>query len=140
MLALILIQPQTSRLGAHYGQLETESVEQNNLFLSFSQKYERNITTYEKCISAYRKTLDGGKFRLGESVWIDGPGVHMICALLHPDMSVLEFGTGGSTSLFSQFVRSWDCVEHNQWWADKVSTVTANTGDKVGRSTEPMVD
>ena len=64
----------------------------------------------------------------------------MICALLHPDMSVLEFGTGGSTSLFSQFVRSWDCVEHNQWWADKVSTVTANTGDKVGRSTEPMVD
>ena len=35
-------------------------------------------------------------------------------------MAVLEFGSGGSTALFSQFVRRWTSVEHNKWWANKV--------------------
>ena len=87
---------------------------------SYSQKYEVNNETYERCMSAYHQTLVGGKFERGRSVWIDGPGVEVICSLLNPQMEVLEFGTGGSTSLFSQFVRRWDSVEHNSWWAAKV--------------------
>ena len=80
-----------------------------------------NTGTYERCLAAYRQTLGGGKFERGRSVWIDPGGVRLLCSLLRPHLAVLEFGSGGSTSLFSQFVRSWTSVEHNSWWANKVT-------------------
>ena len=77
-------------------------------------------TNSVRCVAAYNKTLLGGKFERGRSVWIDPAGVRLLCSLLQPHMAVLEFGSGGSTSLFSQFVRRWHSVEHNKWWANKV--------------------
>ena len=76
--------------------------------------------THQNCLAAYNQTLVGGKFERGRSVWIDPAGVRLICSLLQPHMTVLEFGSGGSTALFSQFVRAWHSVEHNKWWANKV--------------------
>ena len=78
--------------------------------------------TYERCLTAYEDTLVGGKFERGRSVWLDPAGVRLVCSLLQPHLAVLEFGSGGSTSLFSQFVRRWSSVEHNRWWAEKVKT------------------
>ena len=34
------------------------------------------------------------------SVWIDEEGVRLICLLLRPNMTVLEYGAGGSTTMF----------------------------------------
>ena len=40
-------------------------------------------------------------------------------------MSVLEFGAGGSTTFFSQFVRTWVSIEHNPKWAKEVTKIMA---------------
>ena len=54
-------------------------------------------------------------------MWIDPAGVEILCSLLGPEVSVLEYGAGGSTTFFSQFVRSWDSVEHDPAWAENVT-------------------
>ena len=48
-------------------------------------------------------------------------------------MSVLEFGAGGSTTFFSQFVRTWVSIEHNPKWAKEVTKIMAQLpwGNKV---------
>ena len=48
------------------------------------------------------------------SVWIDEEGVRRICLLLRPDMRVLEYGSGGSSTLFSKWVTQWVSVEHDR--------------------------
>ena len=47
----------------------------------------------------------------------------MICNLLHPSMRVLEYGSGGSTTMFSNFVSKWTSVEHDKKWGEKMKTV-----------------
>ena len=47
----------------------------------------------------------------------------MICNLLHPSMKVLEYGSGGSTTLFSNFVSSWTSVEHDASWGEKMEAI-----------------
>ena len=40
---------------------------------------------------------------------------------LHPDYSMLEWGSGGSTIEFSQqYVKEYYSIEHNKEWHDKV--------------------
>ena len=50
--------------------------------------------------------------------------VQLICAILTPDTRVLEFGSGGSTTLFSPFVKQWTSIEHNTYWAVSVNKTT----------------
>merc|ERR1712110_1241701 len=46
--------------------------------------------------------------------------VLLLCSLLTPDLDVLEWGSGGSTLFFSQYVRSWHSIEHDRTWARRV--------------------
>ena len=64
---------------------------------------------------------------------MDEGGVSLICSLLGPNTSVLEYGAGGSTTFFSQFVHSWVSIEHNPAWAREVDRTLANLpwGDRV---------
>ena len=70
---------------------------------------------------------------ISRSVWIDPAGVEVICSLLSPNVSVLEYGAGGSTTFFSQFVKTWVSIEHNTKWAKDVTNILAKLpwGDKV---------
>ena len=47
--------------------------------------------------------------------------LQLVCSLLSPDLTVLEYGSGGSTTLFSPFVAHWTSVEHNAYWAETVN-------------------
>ena len=47
----------------------------------------------------------------------------LICSVLRPDMRVLEFGSGGSTTLFSPFVKQWISIEHDKYWAQTVNDI-----------------
>ena len=92
--------------------------------------------TYNTCMAAYQASLGSGK-KDGRSIWIDKSGVEvpvcekkknfllieqLICSVLRPDMRVLEFGSGGSTTLFSPFVKQWISIEHNTYWAETVKS------------------
>jgi len=47
--------------------------------------------------------------------------INIIEMLLKPHYDVLEFGSGYSTVYFSQFVKSWTAIEHDQDWFNKVT-------------------
>ena len=59
--------------------------------------------------------------------------MEILCSLLGPTVSVLEYGAGGSTTFFSQFVKSWVSVEHDTAWAVNVSQMLSELpwGDRV---------
>ena len=106
------------------------------VFLATSDKSEPD-TTYDACMRAYKESLERGNFQDGRSIWIDKSGVEvtvrvkkkndfpqieqLICAVLTPDTRVLEFGSGGSTTLFSPFVKQWTSIEHNTYWTHTVN-------------------
>ena len=85
---------------------------------------------------------------------MDQGGVSLICSLLNKNLSVLEFGSGGSTTFFrfgllgelkfelranwrslylcqtfcfcsSEYVASWTSVEHDIKWARRVRSILA---------------
>ena len=78
---------------------------------------------FQTCMNNYREVNKDDKFVEGRSIWIDEDGVKMICNLLHPSMRVLEYGSGGSTTMFSNFVSKWTSVEHDKKWGEKMKTV-----------------
>ena len=51
---------------------------------------------------------------------MDPPAVKLLCKLLKNSSKVLEFGSGGSTVFFSQFVAEWWAVEHDQRWGELI--------------------
>jgi len=57
---------------------------------------------------------------MGKTVMMDQMSVKMLCKYLKPNFNVLEWGSGGSTAFYSQFVKSWVTVEHDPIWAEKV--------------------
>jgi len=70
---------------------------------------------------------------------MDQGGVSLICSLLNKNLSVLEFGSGGSTTFFSEYVASWTSVEHDIKWARRVRSILARLpwGDKVTAMSVP---
>jgi len=52
--------------------------------------------------------------------WLDTESASLLCSLLSGNMSVLEWGCGGSTVYFSRYVRKWRCIEHVPEWGLKV--------------------
>jgi len=77
------------------------------------------MTVKEKCLYEYNLTLSF-ESTMGRTVMLDWWGVELICSVLRPDMDVLEYGSGGSTTFFSQFVKSWTSMEHDGNWVPKV--------------------
>ena len=82
----------------------------------------------EKCVEEYLSRLDsmlGTKYAPGQSIMMDSPSVPTLCNALtaheHPD--VLEWGSGGTTTFFSQFSSSWHSIEHEKEWADQARTL-----------------
>ena len=72
-------------------------------------------------------------------MWLDPGGAALLCSLLRPEFAVLEFGAGGSTTFFSQFVSSWVSVEHSPGWAGRVRAGLAGLpwADRVTLLTAP---
>lgn len=52
--------------------------------------------------------------------WMSKDEAALVTSYLRPNMSVLEWGAGGSTIYFSPMVRKWESIEHNPAWADRV--------------------
>jgi len=80
---------------------------------------EEEVSTGEKCVYEYNLTLSF-ESTMGRTVMLDRWGVELMCSILRPDMDVLEYGSGGSTTFFSQFVKSWTSMEHDSNWEPKV--------------------
>jgi len=74
----------------------------------------------EQCVYQYNLTLSF-ETTMGRTVMLDWRGVELICSILTRDMDVLEYGSGGSTTFFSQFVRSWTSIEHDSNWEPKMT-------------------
>jgi len=89
-------------------------------------------TVEERCLYEYNLTLSFEK-TMGRTVMLDRGGVELMCSILKPDMDVLEYGSGGSTTFFSQFVKSWTSMEHDSNWEPKVKNTLKMLpwGDKV---------
>ena len=77
------------------------------------EEVEAEVSTGEKCVYEYNLTLSfestmGRSFlRLPvltevnpRTVMLDRWGVELMCSILRPDMDVLEYGSGGSTTFF----------------------------------------
>jgi len=75
------------------------------------------------CWQAYQDTIDSTisvAFVPGKSVMMESTSVKLLCDFMSADQDVLEWGSGGSTNFFSQFVKHWDTVEHDAVWASKI--------------------
>jgi len=90
------------------------------------------MATGEKCVYEYNLTLSF-ESTMGRTVMLDRWGVELMCSILRPDMEVLEYGSGGSTTFFSQFVKSWTSMEHDSNWEPKVKNTLNKLpwGDRV---------
>jgi len=75
------------------------------------------------CWQTYQDTIDSiisVAFVPGKSVMMESTSVKLLCDFMSADKDVLEWGSGGSTNFFSQFVKHWDTVEHDAVWASKI--------------------
>jgi hypothetical protein len=94
---------------------------------STSTTTELTTATAKKCWESYKRNIDAAKATLfvpGKTVMMSAPSVRIMCSLLTPESRVLEWGSGGSTLFFSQFVKSWDTIEHNAAWVPKMQEYT----------------
>lgn len=120
--------------GEHYGQTEGRDF---SLATSVNMKFPNILVKYgwdgiklresSICWETYQKNLDitlSTTFVAGKSVMMGSPSVKILCELLTTNTRVLEWGSGGSTLFFSQFVKSWDTIEHNTDWISKMKTYT----------------
>jgi len=93
---------------------------------------EEAMGVREKCLYEYNLTLSFTS-TMGRTVMLDRGGVELMCSVMGPGVRVLEYGSGGSTTFFSQFVDQWVSMEHDTNWAPKVRSVlpTLPWSDKV---------
>jgi len=96
------------------------------------EKEDEMRSVEEKCVYEYNLTLSF-ESTMGRTVMLDRWGIELMCSILRPDMDVLEYGSGGSTTFFSQFVKTWTSMEHDSNWEPKVKNTLAKLpwGDKV---------
>jgi hypothetical protein len=57
------------------------------------------------------------------SVWMYGKEVEMVLKYLKPQSTVFEWGSGGSTLLFSRYVKKYVSVEHNLDWYFEIKNI-----------------
>jgi predicted O-methyltransferase YrrM len=56
-----------------------------------------------------------------DAPWMHPNEINLILMFLHPDHSMLEWGCGGSTVLFSKYVKEYYSIEHNKEWHSQVT-------------------
>jgi len=59
------------------------------------------------------------------SAWLEEPEIEKIISYLNPDDIMLEWGAGGSTLLFSSFVKKYISIEHDKKWYDHIKFLGA---------------
>eukprot|EP00897_Mesotaenium_endlicherianum_P010111 jgi/Mesen1/9128/ME000058S08617 len=94
-----------------------ESVEDSGGALDAIEGQQRTLAAVSE--DAVRK-FDSVYSKVGSKVWMHRDEAFMIAKYLHPNQTMHEWGSGGSTILFSQFVAAYDSVEHNPQWITKV--------------------
>jgi len=102
---------------------EVEVLEERLLDCTSSKSSGKEVAelgSAEKCMYEYELTLSF-QATMGRTVMLDRWGVELMCSILKPHMEVLEYGSGGSTTFFSQFVKSWTAMEHNNKWEPLVT-------------------
>lgn len=59
---------------------------------------------------------------------MDPKSIQLMCRVLtaKPRPDVLEWGCGGSTAFFSQFAGSWQSIEHDKDWGERVRSDLSN--------------
>ena len=93
------------------------------------RRVHKQLHVPHTCWDQYQANIDATKvtkFVPGKSIMMDPSSVKMLCGLLTPTTRVLEWGSGGSTVFFSQFVESWDSIEHNSQWYKEMGGYTAS--------------
>ncbi len=58
-----------------------------------------------------------------ELPWWSFKSIFILKNLLHPNLEVYEWGSGGSTIFLSKFVKSVHAVEHNSSWVKKIECI-----------------
>ena len=74
-----------SHLWRDYGEVGAFYMCEYNLILSFEMEYQHRLCRHN-CFA--------------RTVMLDRGGVELVCSVLRPDMDVLEYGSGGSTTFF----------------------------------------
>jgi len=72
------------------------------------------------CFEQFLQRSKQDSLGVGSMPWLDPENVRLLCSVLHNDLSVLEWGCGGSTVYFSRFVKKWRCIEHVPGWGTKI--------------------
>ena len=56
-----------------------------------------------------------------DTPWMHPAEINLILGFLHPNDIMLEWGCGGSTVLFSKYVKEYYSIEHNKEWYEQVT-------------------
>lgn len=77
------------------------------------------------------RSLDGRAGPLADELpWITFAAIQFLKKNLRPEMSVFEYGSGGSTLFFSRRVKQIFSVEHDPLWYEKVAQAIKNSQRK----------
>ena len=70
--------------------------------------------------------------------WMSQVEIDTILKYLKPEFTMLEWGCGGSTTFFPNYVANYYSIEHNKEWYDKISKDVPNnvTMNFVARNSE----
>lgn len=60
------------------------------------------------------------------SPWMSKIEIQTILKYLNKDQTVLEFGCGGSTNFFCDYVKDYYSIEHNEEWFCKIDAIKKN--------------
>ena len=65
--------------------------------------------------------MTNNKIQVPDSPWMHPSEINLIIAFLDDSMTMLEWGCGGSTVLFSKHVKDYESIEHNKEWYEQVT-------------------
>jgi SAM-dependent methyltransferase len=88
-----------------------------------------NLFTHLKCFPAWNRYLGPGRSPLADKMpWITFSAIDFLKRVLHTDMRVFEYGSGGSTLFWARRVKELVSIEHNKSWFEKVKTELGQQG------------
>lgn len=74
--------------------------------------------------SAWRSSLAPGRNSVEDQMpWMAFSAIDFLKKIIHPDMQVFEYGSGGSTLFWAASVRQVVSVEHDKEWFDRMQQV-----------------
>jgi len=99
--------------------------------IQFSRKYKLKLSLYNliRFYPSWAYRLASQSSPLDEGIpWITFEAIEFLKKSLRKDMSVFEYGSGGSTVFFAKRVKKIITVEHNPEWNQKVLDTTKKHG------------